>query len=205
MTGVSINGTQTWGNLHQLKPGITLEEAHKQGQKDGLDQVYFSANGKNYFIEGDGLDLSGMRKSSVGELPKIEFTLNGKDVEAEVRKEFVDDEKSRAIEFTFSNAIGISGGAVVATTVVSQIPRLINNGLNQIPFVGSGSIMRAPKTIAIAGAIGVGLMAVGAYTAFANREVESNVQALSEKQIDMAPEKSGFQKLTHFADHFSLF
>ena len=63
MSGVTINGVQTYGSLHQLNKGIDLNQAYKKGEGDGLDQVYFTANGKNYFIEGDGLDLGGIKKS----------------------------------------------------------------------------------------------------------------------------------------------
>ena len=133
MSGISINGVQTWGNLSQLKEGVSLAEAQKKGQKDGLDQVYFSANGKNYVLEGDGLDLSGINKSRPGTLPKIQAEIQGKTLEAELRLENVDDEKSKVSDFAFSNPVSITGGVIVGGAVLSQIPRVLNNLANSIP------------------------------------------------------------------------
>lgn len=204
MSGVTINGVQTWGHLYQLKEGISLAEAHKKGQKDGLDQVYFSANnGKHYFIEGDGLDLKGIHKSPPGSLPKIAFVENGKAVEAELRIEHVDDEKSTVSDFLFHDALSITGGVVLAGTVVSQIPRVLNNVVNHIPFVGNGSLVASPKAVGVAAAVGIGLIAVGAYSAYAKRETHSTVQEVGQK-IEAAPEKSALKKSLDFLNNISL-
>lgn len=204
MSGVTINGVQTWGALHQLKEGVSLATAHQKGQKDGLDQVYFSANGKNYFIEGDGLDLSGIRKSAAGSLPKITFSENGKAIESELRIENVDDENSKVNDFLFKNPLSIAGGVITGGAVISQIPRMLNNIANHIPFVGNGSTLASPKAIGIAAAVGVGLMAIGAYSAYAQRETKSNVQELGQK-IEAAPEKSTVKKGWDTLTNLSLF
>ncbi len=202
MSGVSINGVQTWGNLSQLKEGISLAEAQKKGQNDGLDQVYFSSNEKNFVLEGDGLDLSGINKSRPGTLPKIQFETQSKSIEAELRLENVDNEKSSVSDFAFSNPISITGAVIVGGTVISQIPRMLNNVANSIPFVGNGSLMTSPKAVGIAAAVGVGLIAAGAIASYSQRQVHSGVSELA-TPIQAAPEKSFLKKGIDFLNTFS--
>ena len=121
------------------------------------------------------------RKAQGGELPTIEFTQNGQTVQGELRLQYVDDEKSKVSDFLFSNPVSITGGVVTGGALVSQIPRMLNNAANQIPFVGSGRISATPKAAAVAAALGVGLIAAGTYYAYANREAESTVQELGKE------------------------
>lgn len=200
---IAINGIQTWGNLSQANPGMSLQDLKAKGQNDGQDQIYFSHNGQNYYVEGDDMDFSGLQKTAVGTLPKLSFVKDGETHVVELRKENIDDEKSKVSDFTLSNPISIAGGVVVGGAAISQVPRVLNNVISSFPLMGNGALMPTPKSASIAAAIGVGLIAVGAYHAYATRNQESGLKGQG-TEIQAAPEKSAFKKTWDALDKFSV-
>lgn len=58
INGVNINAEA----IRELNPDVTLEQAHKLNNTNGLDAVYFQSKGKNYVAYADGLNLSGLYK-----------------------------------------------------------------------------------------------------------------------------------------------
>lgn len=64
MAQLRLNGTATGGKVYeiQLPAGKNLLDVKRQGEKDGLDQVYFQVGDKNYVAEGDGLNLKGLKQ-----------------------------------------------------------------------------------------------------------------------------------------------
>lgn len=56
--------------IRALKPGITIEQASQKTKSNGLDEIFFTANGKAYVAYGDSLNLSGLKKNSI---PSVTF------------------------------------------------------------------------------------------------------------------------------------
>ena len=76
MSQLSINQIPTGGKIYELKlkPDQTIYDVWREGEKDGLDQVYFKMGDTHYMAEGDGLDLSGFKK---GFMQRTEFIREG--------------------------------------------------------------------------------------------------------------------------------
>lgn len=109
MSHLAINGKPLQGQVYALKlaPGQSLEDAQKAGQHDGLDQVYFESQGKIYFAEGDGLELSALNSKK---LPELTFKLHGQEQSATLLA--VDNETNTAWEGVKSvgaYALGLTG------------------------------------------------------------------------------------------------
>lgn len=110
MSQLTINHRGIGAQVYELslKPGQSLNDAVQAGQNDGLDQVYFKANEKLYFAEGDGLHLSALKERA---LPTVQLELNGVTQKAQILS--VDDETNTAWEGT--KALGkAAGGLLVA-------------------------------------------------------------------------------------------
>lgn len=71
MEGISINGRHiAVQGIKELDPTISIQEAALKTNKNGIDEVYFTQNGKNYIAYGDKMDLKGLQK---GDIPSIDF------------------------------------------------------------------------------------------------------------------------------------
>lgn len=95
ISNFQINGYQVSNNIQELKQGVTIEQAYQAGQNDGADQIYFSANGKNYVVQGDGLDLSGLKGVKKGTMPYGQVKIGDSIVNVELK---VDNEVNTAWE-----------------------------------------------------------------------------------------------------------
>src|SRR6476660_1270038 len=74
MDNFSINGQAIKvQGVKELEPTLSIQEAAQKTKKNGLDEVYFTLDDKNYVAYGDKMDLSQLEKSKV---PAI--SLNGK-------------------------------------------------------------------------------------------------------------------------------
>jgi hypothetical protein len=93
MQVLTVNGQSLGGSVHQLKPGVTIEQAKAAAKKDGMDQVFFEAGGKNYVLQGDKLDLSPLKK---GNSTFVQLHTKEGSVLADVKG--VDDEKTSFME-----------------------------------------------------------------------------------------------------------
>ena len=68
---LTINGVNiAVQGVRALKPGITIEQASQKVKANGLDEVFFTANGKAYVAYGDSLNLSGLKKNNI---PSVTF------------------------------------------------------------------------------------------------------------------------------------
>jgi hypothetical protein len=177
MSGLSINGVNTKGQVFELKEGTNIKEALKAGQKDGLDQVYVEAGGKNYVVQGDGLNLKGIAK---GTLPKAQLELNGKTVEATIKE--VDNELNTRDEGLMS-PVAIGGMAV---GVVAVAPQLFKTGIAMLTVFADANAgqISGPSTVSkVIGGIGVAAIVGGvAYTVFKGSD-HTKLQPMLGKEI----------------------
>jgi hypothetical protein len=68
---LTINGVNIpVQGIRALKPGITIEQASQKTKNNGLDEVFFTSNGKAYIAYGDSLNLSGLKKNNI---PTVTF------------------------------------------------------------------------------------------------------------------------------------
>lgn len=133
---LSINGRQVpVQGIRQLRPGITIEQAVQKTKNNGLDEVFFNSNGKNYIAYGDSLNLSGLKRNQI---PTITFNGAKADVVA------YDDEANSVWE-------GMSKGAVEE----------IKTGMNAVRTAVSNLVTTVTPAVAAAG--GVGIAGLGIY------------------------------------------
>lgn len=95
MAHFSVRGESLQGNIYALNTNNSeaIQKAAEQSREDGLDQVFFEAEGKTYLLEGDGLDLSAFKRNV---LPRAELNINGKQIPAQIL--YLDDEVNTASE-----------------------------------------------------------------------------------------------------------
>jgi len=135
MGGMFINNQSTGGHLYELKKDVTIEQAKKAGQKDGLDQVYFEAKGKNYVVEGDNLDLktiSGLKKDENA----LAIVKIGDDLlTVEVKKDNVDNEITSFGEGASNKLakIGLKG------TIITGVGSVVVGGGSILAGLSNGS------------------------------------------------------------------
>ncbi|MGE3725720.1 MAG: hypothetical protein AB7I41_09225 [Candidatus Sericytochromatia bacterium] len=168
---VSINGKPLGGSLHELKPGVSLEQAFQAGKKDGLDQVYFKADGKNYVLQGDGLDIKSLQKK--GDMPVLQLHTDKGSVLAELKG--VDNEKN-----TFSEGgwnWGTKGALALTAAAVGMVivGGAIGQGDNALGMVMSGMAI-APL---LAGGAAVTYVGGGAISALKGSDQEKLMPLLN--------------------------
>ncbi|HEY9841330.1 MAG: hypothetical protein ACAI44_15625 [Candidatus Sericytochromatia bacterium] len=159
---LAINGVNVKGTIRELKDGVSIGQAFEAGSKDGLDQVYIEAGGKKYVVQGDGLDLSGFKKS---DLPVARLYIDGKGQEAEFKA--VDNEKNTAKEGWWNLGTKLGVG-VAAFGVVALF-----SGSSKSGEAAMGAAMGGFAIIAGGGLLTVGSAAVGAgYRSFSGEKPE---------------------------------
>jgi hypothetical protein len=139
---LTVNGQSLGGSVHQLKPGVTLEQAKTAAQKDGMDQVFFEAGGKNYVLQGDKLDFSPLKKGSHS---FVQLHTKEGSVLAEIKG--TDNEKTSFMEGGWNwgtKGTLIAAGAAVGLAVVGGA---IGQGDNALGMVMSGMTL-APMLVA---------------------------------------------------------
>jgi hypothetical protein len=150
MSGLSINGVPTGGVVYELKADIDKKAALQAAKKDGLDDVFFEADGKNFMVQGQELNLSGLKSDK----NQVSVEVNGKsflvseystdlntlmrgqvptnpsaqiqfaDFEAEAKITAVDNEVSSAkegVKEAIGAAIGFGAGVGAAITAVGSV------------------------------------------------------------------------------------
>jgi hypothetical protein len=74
MESLAINGKViNVQGIKELKSGLSIQEATLKTKKNGLDEVYFTVDGKNLLAYGDALDLKALSKNKIASI-----TYNGK-------------------------------------------------------------------------------------------------------------------------------
>lgn len=133
---LTINGRQiAVQGIRPLRPGITIEQAVQKTKNNGLDEIYFTSNGRNYVAYGDSLSMSDLKRNKI---PAISFNSLQADVIA------YDDEANSVWE-------GMRKGAVEE----------IKTGMNAVRTAISNLITTVQPAVAVAG--GVGIAGVGIY------------------------------------------
>jgi hypothetical protein len=142
---VTVNGKSLGGTIHELKPGVALEQAYQAGKKDGLDQVYFQAEGKNYVLQGDGLDLKALQKK--GDMPFVQLHTDKGSVLVDVKA--VDNEKNTFMEGAWNwgtkGTLALAGAAVGLAIVGGAIGHgddalgMVMAGMSFAPLLAVGS------------------------------------------------------------------
>lgn len=112
MSNLALNGVNVGGTIRELKDGVKIESAIAAAKKDGLDQVFFEANGKNYVAAGEKLDLKGIK---TGAVPVSDFRINGNIFDAKIID--VDNEVNSAGEGIKKLSILFCGEGIVGGTL----------------------------------------------------------------------------------------
>ncbi len=87
---LTINGVSiAVQGVRALKPGITIEQAALKTKNNGLDEVFFTSNGKAYVAYGDSLNISALKKNNI---PTVAFDSQKADIVA------YDDEANSMME-----------------------------------------------------------------------------------------------------------
>jgi len=94
---LTINGVSiAVQGVRALKPGITIEQAALKTKNNGLDEVFFTSNGKAYVAYGDSLSISALKKNNI---PTVAFDSQKADIVA------YDDEANSMMEGAKMGAI----------------------------------------------------------------------------------------------------
>lgn len=133
---LSINGQQIQvQGIRPLRPGITIEQATQKTKGNGLDEVYFNANGRTYIAFGDALNISSLKKSQI---PAVMFDNKKADLIT------YEDEANSVWE-------GAKRGAVEE----------VKTGMNAVRTAVNNLITTVQPAVAVAG--GVGIAGLGVY------------------------------------------
>jgi hypothetical protein len=165
MSGLAINGVNTGGQVYELKQGVDKAKALEASKKDGLDNVFFEADGKNFMVQGANLNLSGLKsdknqvsvevngksylvrenttdidnaiKGKVPTNPAAQLNFDGKDFEAKITA--VDNEINSAKEGA-GRVIGAGVASGVGVGIVTTGAGILGGGL--LSFIsGAASIV----------------------------------------------------------------
>ncbi|MEZ0371773.1 MAG: hypothetical protein ACAI44_21955, partial [Candidatus Sericytochromatia bacterium] len=188
MAQLKINGIATGGNVYEVRlpAGKNLLDVKRQGEKDGLDQVYFQVGEKNYVAEGDGLNLSGLKQ---GVFQSVEFV--SKPGTAQEHAELgtlrvVDDEVNTAWE-------GVKHVGLASVTLLSG--GLIGGGV----LAGRTALQVAPVIIGQTGqgmkAVEAGLTAVKAGMKPMNLGMEQSIGAVQKIFASTPPNQGVLDKI----------
>ena len=129
--------------VRELRPGISIEQAIQKTKKNGLDEVFFTSNGRAYVAYGDALNISKLKKN---EIPAL--MVNG--LKADLLA--FDDEANSIAEGAYRGALDELGNAV------GFIRTSVSNLLGNV----------APTVMGIAAVGGIG---IGAYALWKRSQV----------------------------------
>lgn len=66
MESILLNGRQLdVQGIKELKTGLSIQEAAQKTKKNGVDEIYFTANGKNYLAYGDALKIGELAQNKI--------------------------------------------------------------------------------------------------------------------------------------------
>lgn len=74
METISLNGRQLdVQGIKELKPGMSVQEASVKTKKNGIDEIYFNVDGKNFLAYGDSLNIGDLSQNKIAQV-----TYNGR-------------------------------------------------------------------------------------------------------------------------------
>ncbi|MBC7475739.1 MAG: hypothetical protein H7263_15765 [Candidatus Sericytochromatia bacterium] len=132
MSGLSINGRHlAVQGIKEVDPSLSIQEAAVKTNKNGINEVYFNSDGKNYVAYGDKLNIKALKK---GDMPTV--TMDGKKVNVVT---FEDENNSIGSGISKGSLNGLRSARSVLDTAMSSTMR--NLGFT--------------TTVAAAGAVGL--------------------------------------------------
>lgn len=140
---IAVQGIRT------LRAGITIEQAVQKTKNNGLDEVYFTAGGKNYVAYGDSLALSDLKRNKI---PAVTFNGAKADVVA------YDDEANSLWEGMSKGAVDeIKSGMTAVRTAISNLvttvgPAVATAGGVGVAGIGIYQMWRASQNVGTVGA-----------------------------------------------------
>lgn len=181
MESILLNGRQLdVQGINELKSGLSIQEASLKTKKNGVDEIYFTANGKNYLAYGDALKIGELGQNKIATVTYKGYTGSVVAYENEINS-FGEGLKSGAMggvkkakdavlgavsntitsvgpttTLAVGGVIGLSGLAMWRG-VAMQGATPMSNMLSDL--LKNGSI-GALKVITLAGAIGFGVSAI---------------------------------------------
>lgn len=115
--------------IRELRPGITIEQAVQKTKKNGLDEVFFMAQGRAYVAYGDSIDLSKLKKNDI---PAVMFNNMSADLIA------FDDEANSIAEGAARGAIEELGNAIgFVRTSVGNLIKTVGPTVTGVAAVGA--------------------------------------------------------------------
>lgn len=163
---VTVDGKPIQGTVHELKPGVSVEQAMEAGKRDGTDQLYVQSQGKNYVVQGDALEIKGLKKGEsftqifIGDAP-LRAEIVGVDNEANTMKEGA---------WNLGTKIGVGG--MVGSIALGVIGTALEKG----PDAGGSAMAGMAFTLISAGVAGIS--AAGGATLGAIRGNDAGLQGL---------------------------
>ncbi len=191
MESITINGKNLdVQGIKELKPGMSVQEASTKTKKNGIDEIYFNVDGKNFLAYGDSLkigDLSDNKIASVtyngraGSVVAYENEINslqeGMTTGALSGIKKTKDALFGAVSNTITSvgptaSYALAGGAIGLTGLALWRGTTLASVVGSVGVAGSsplgnilGDVLKngsigALKVITVAGAIGFGVTAL---------------------------------------------
>ncbi len=182
MESILLNGHQlNVQGIQELKSGLSIQEAAAKTAKNGLDEVYFTANGKNYLAYGDALQIGELGKNNIATVTYKGYTGNvvAYQNEANSALEGMKSGSLEGIKKVKDSVLGAVGNTITSigpttTVAVAGVVGLAGlamyrgiamQGLspmgNMIGDLLKNGSVGALKVITIASAIGFGVATIG--------------------------------------------
>ena len=147
----TVNGNAIQGKVSELKDGVSIAQAKEAAKGDGLDQVFIQAKGKNYVVQGDGLDIKSIKKS---DKPFVQLYIGDDPVRASL--EGLDNEKNTLKEGAWNLGTKIGMGGFVGSVGLAFIGTALEHGPDK-----GGSAMAGFMFAGISAAVTVGSAVIG--------------------------------------------
>lgn len=187
MQTISINGRElAVQGIKELKAGMSVQEASIKTKKNGIDEIYFNVDGKNFLAYGDSLKIGELSKNQIssvtyngrsGSIVAYEDEINSlkdgmvvgalsgvkktKDAVFSAVNNIVTSVGPTSALVAAGGTIGLTGLALWRGTTISSVVGAAGSPLGNIlgDVLKNGSI-GALKVIAVAGAVGFGVTAL---------------------------------------------
>lgn len=141
---------------------VPIDVAQEVTKKNGFDEIYFSAGGKDYVAFGKGIDLKSLSKSLVP------AKLKGLNIDIK----YIDDEANTAAQgakTALKSLTGkiVKGAGIIGGGFVGFLPVAIGNGLafggaaigtlGVIGFIGGGALIGGALAVGVTAGVGAAI------------------------------------------------
>ena len=163
---IVVDGKPIKGAVSELKPGVSVEQAMAAGKGDGADQVYVESQGKTYVVQGDALDLKGVKKGE----SFAQIYIGDNATRAEIKG--IDNEKNTIKEGAWNLGTKIGVGGFIGSVGLAVIGTALEKG----PDAGGSAMAGMMFGLISAGVTAAS--AVGGATVGAIRGSDAGLQGL---------------------------